>query len=214
MDKRVGVLGSGLVAQTLAAGFEKHGYEVTIGSRDPKKLAPFASKEGISAGTFSETAAFGEVLVLAVKGDAALDVLKQAGASHLSGKVVIDVTNPISAEPPQNGMIRFFTGPNDSLMERLQAAFPAARLVKAWNSVGHALMVNPTLKGGPPTMFICGNDAAAKAEVSRILEIFGWSPEDMGWVESARALEPLCQLWCAPGFLRNDWTHAFKVLRP
>jgi len=214
MGKRVGVLGSGQVAQVLAAGFEKHGYEVKIGSRDPKKLAPFASKQGISAGTFPETAAFGEVLVLAVKGEAALDVLKQAGASNLSGKVVIDATNPISGEPPQKGMIRFFTGPNDSLMERLQAAFPAARLVKAWNSVGHALMVNPRLKGGPPTMFICGNDAAAKAEVSGILETFGWSPEDMGQVESARALEPLCQLWCVPGFLRNDWTHAFKVLRP
>jgi predicted dinucleotide-binding enzyme len=215
MAKRVGVLGSGEVAQVLAAGFQKHGYEVQIGSRDPAKLTEFTSNKGkgIKARTFAEVADHGEIVVLAAKGTAAKEILQMAGADRLKGKVVIDVCNPIAEEPPQNGVVRFFTGPNDSLMERLQAAFPSARLVKAWNSVGSAFMVNPTFPGGPPTMFICGNDAAAKAEVSTILQQFGWGAADMGMVESARPVESLCQLWCVPGMLRNEWTHAFKLLK-
>jgi 8-hydroxy-5-deazaflavin:NADPH oxidoreductase len=213
MGKRIGILGSGQVAKVLAAGFKRHGYEVKIGSRDPGKLAQFAAQEGLAAGTFAETAAFGAMLVLAVHGQGAHEALKQAGASQLAGKVVIDATNPIADEPPQNGVIRFFTGPNDSLMERLQSAFPEARFVKAFNSVGSLFMVNPNFSGGPPTMFICGNDGGAKAEVVAILGQFGWSAEDMGLVESARAIEPLCQLWCVPGLLRNQWGHAFKLLR-
>jgi len=148
-----------------------------------------------------------------VKGGAALDVLKLAGDANLAGKVVLDATNPISDEPPQNGVVRYFTAQNDSLMERLQKAFPKARLVKAFNSVGNAFMVNPTFPGGPPTMFICGNDAAAKTEATTILTQFGWATADMGMVESARPIEALCQLWCAPGMLRNEWTHAFKLLK-
>jgi predicted dinucleotide-binding enzyme len=98
-------------------------------------------------------------------------------------------------------------------MERLQRAFPEAHFVKAFNSVGNGQMVNPQFAGGPPTMFICGNSAAAKAEVEKILTQFGWETEDMGAVEAARAIEPLCMLWCIPGFLKNDWAHAFKILR-
>ena len=213
MNQRVGVLGSGQVAQVLAAGFKKHGYDVQIGSRDPRKLEEFSAKSGIAAGDFAATAAYGEIVVLAVKGTAALEVLGLAGAANLDGKVVIDANNPIADEPPQNGVIRFFTGPNDSLMERLQAALPGARFVKSWSCVGNPFMVNPSFPGGPPTMFICGNDAAAKGTVSGILEQFGWASADMGLVESARAIEPLCQLWCAPGLLRNQWTHAFKLLQ-
>jgi predicted dinucleotide-binding enzyme len=112
------------------------------------------------------------------------------------------------------GVLQFFTGPNDSLMERLQEAFPALRLVKAFNSVGQGLMVHPQLVGGRPTMFIAGNDAAAKAEVTQLLDAFGWDTEDMGGAVAARAIEPLCMLWCIPGFARNDWAHAFKMLRP
>ena len=213
MNQRVGVLGSGQVAQVLAAGFKKHGYDVQIGSREPQKLEAFSAKTGIAAGDFAATAAYGEIVVLAVKGTAALEVLGLAGAANLDGKVVIDANNPIADEPPQNGVIRFFTGPNDSLMERLQAALPGARFVKSWSCVGNPFMVNPSFPGGPPTMFICGNDAAAKGTVSGILEQFGWASADMGLVESARAIEPLCQLWCAPGLLRNQWTHAFKLLQ-
>ena len=207
------MLGSGPVAQALAGGFARKGHDVRIGSRDPGKLREFATKAGIQEGTFADVARFGEILVLAVKGSAAEQALRLAGHDDLAGKVVIDTTNPIADDPPDNGVIRFFTGANDSLMERLQAAVPAARFVKAWNSIGNAFMVDPQLPGGPPTMFVCGNDAAAKAEVSRILRDFGWEVEDVGGVHSARALEPLCQLWCAPGFLRNQWTHAFKLLK-
>lgn len=210
---RVGVLGSGPVAQVLAEGFARKGHEVRIGSRDPGKLRAFATRTGVAAGTFAEVAAFGEVLVLAVKGTAAEEALRLAGHGALAGKVVIDTTNPIADAPPDNGVLRLFTGPNDSLMERLQAAVPSARFVKAWNSIGSAFMVDPRLPGGPPTMFVCGDDEAARGEVSRILRDFGWEVEDVGGVQSARALEPLCQLWCAPGFLRNEWTHAFKLLK-
>ncbi len=213
MTKRIGVLGSGDVAKTLATGFKKHGYDVMIGSRSPAKLADWAGEHGVGTGTFAEVAAHGELIVLAVLGRAAEEALSLAGAANLDGKVVVDTTNPISDEPPENGVLRYFTGPNESLMERLQKAFPAARFVKAWNSVGNPFMVNPQFAGGPPTMFICGNDAGAKAELAPILEQFGWAHEDAGMVESARALEPLCQLWCAPGFLRNQWTHAFHLLK-
>jgi predicted dinucleotide-binding enzyme len=213
MSKRVGVLGSGQVAQVLAAGFKKHGHAVTIGSRDPAKLADFAGKHEIAIGDFAAAAAFGQIVVLAVKGTTALSALALAGDEHLAGKIVIDVNNPIAEEPPQGGILRYFTGPNDSLMERLQAAHPAARFVKAWSSVGNAFFVNPVFPGGPPTMFICGNDPAAKAEVTAILQVFGWGAEDIGGVEGARAIEPLCQLWCAPGLQRNQWTHAFKLLK-
>ena len=136
-----------------------------------------------------------------------------AGAAGLRGKLVLDTTNPIAEEPPVDGVLRFFTGPNDSLMERLQAAFPEARFVKAFNSVGNALMVNPSFPGGKPTMFYCGNDAPAKEVVARIIEQFGWEGADMGTAVAARALEPLCQLWCIPGLRENRWTHAFRLLR-
>jgi predicted dinucleotide-binding enzyme len=214
MSKKIGILGSGDVAKILASGFKQHGYDVMVGSRSPEKLADWAATvNGIATGTFADVAAFGEIVVLAVLGRGAEEAMALAGADNLAGKTVIDVTNPISDEPPQNGVIRYFTGPNDSLMERLQAAFPAARLVKAFNSVGGPFMVNPQFPGGKPTMFYAGNDAEAKAEVATIITQFGWEPEDVGMVESARALEPLCQLWCAPGFLRNQWSHAFHLLK-
>ena len=213
MAERIGVLGSGQVAQVLAAGFKKHGYEVKMGTREPAKLANFAAQQSLSAGSLADAAAFGTVIVLAIHGTGAEEALKQAGATNLAGKVIIDVTNPIAKEPPVHGVLQFFTGPNDSLMERLQKAFPAARFVKAFNSVGSALMIDPRLPGGPPTMFICGNDAPAKTEVTGILEKFGWAVEDMGMVEGARAIEPLCQLWCIPGLLHNRWNHAFRLLK-
>jgi predicted dinucleotide-binding enzyme len=211
---RFGVLGSAVVGQTLARGLTAHGHEARIGSRSPAKLAEFSHTSGVLSGTFSEVAAWGEHLVLAVQGRVAEAALGAAGAGNLRGKVVIDVTNPIADEPPEDGVVRFFTGPNDSLMERLQARFPDARFVKAFNIVGNAVMVNPTLPGGPPTMFFCGNDAQAKAVVRSLLTQFGWEPADMGTAKAARAIEPLCQLWCIPGFREQRWTHAFKLLTP
>jgi predicted dinucleotide-binding enzyme len=208
---RFGVLGSGIVGQTLAEGLVKHGYEARIGSRTAGKLREFSAKTGIAEGTFADVASWAEGLVLAVAGRVALDALSQAGRASLSGKLIIDVTNPIDTAPPEDGVLRFFTGPNESLMERLQAAHPDAKFVKAFNIVGNAAMVNPSYAAGPPTMFY-GNDDGAKAVVRRILEQFGWEPADMGTAKAARAIEPLCQLWCIPGFRENRWRHAFKLL--
>lgn len=210
---RIGILGSGAVGKTLASGFKKHGYEVRIGSRTPAKLAEFAANTGIEAATFADVAAWAEGLVLAVHGASAEEALRLAGEANVRGKLVIDTTNPIGAAPPTDGVLTYFTGPNESLLERLQAAFPQARLVKAFNSVGNARMVNPSFKGGRPTMFYCGNDDAAKADVARILDQFGWDVADMGKAAGARAIEPLCQLWCITGFRENVWTHAFKLVR-
>jgi hypothetical protein len=210
---KVGILGSGEVATDLAAGFFKHGHEVTLGTRTPAKLADWAKQNPKGkVASFADAAKAGEVIVLAVKGTASADALRAAGAANLAGKVVIDATNPVTDEPPTNGVLKFFTSNNESLMERLQHEFGGARFVKAFNSVGSASMVNPQFKGGPPTMFICGNDEAAKKVVTGILDQFGWETADMGKAEAARAIEPLCLLWCIRGFLHNEWNHAFKLL--
>ena len=211
---KVGVLGSGIVATTLASGFLKYGHEVTLGSRTPEKLKDWAAANPKGkTGTFATAAEFGEVLVLAVKSPAAWEALRRAGEANLAGKVVIDTCNPIADAPPTNGVLQFFTSVNESLMEQLQRQFPDARLVKAFNSVGAPFMVDPQFEGGKPTMFICGSEEAAKKTVTGILDQFGWETADMGGAESARAIEPLCMLWCLPGFLRNEWTHAFKLLK-
>jgi hypothetical protein len=210
---KIGILGSGAVAQTLGAGFVKHGHSVMIGSRTPGKLREWASQHApAQTGSFADAAAFGDIVVLAVKGTAADEVLELAGAGNIAGKTVIDTTNPIADSPPVNGVLRYFTTLDESLMEQLQSRFNDAHFVKAFNSVGNALMVNPVLPNGPPGMFICGNDDDAKATVRTLLDEFGWTTLEMGKVEAARAIEPLCMLWCIPGFLHNDWSHAFRML--
>jgi predicted dinucleotide-binding enzyme len=216
--KKIGILGSGKVGEVLADGFLKHGHAVMRGSREPGKLAGWkAAAQGDAAtGTVPETAAWGEILVLAVKGTGAEAAIADAGLANLAGKIVIDTTNPIADAPPKNGALTYFTGANESLIGRLQAQAPAARFVKAWNSVGNAVMVNPSFAsapGQPPSMFICGNDAAAKAEVAGLLQTFGHEAVDVGGVELGYAVEALCILWCAPGFLHNDWVHAFRYLK-
>ena len=211
---KVGVLGSGVVAQTLASGFLKHGHKVTIGTRDVAKLAEWQQKNtGGQVANFADTASNAEVVVLAVKGTVAAEALRLAGAHALAGKVVIDATNPISEQPPVNGVLRFFTNFDESLMEKLQHEFQGSHFVKAFNSVGAGLMINPQIAGGPPTMFICGNHDPAKQIVTSILTQFGWETADMGKAEAARAIEPLCMLWCIRGFAHNQWSHAFKLLK-
>lgn len=211
---KIGILGSGDVAKALAKGFLKHHYPVTMGTNHPEKLAGWAVEHPpIQIGSFAEAAHFGEVIVLAVRGSAARDVLRLAEQENLANKVIIDVTNPIADEPPINGVLRYFTSPNQSLMEQLQQEFSNARFVKAFNSVGCELMVNPPTPNGKPTMFICGNDEEAKKTVRGIVDAFGWGISDMGKMEAARAIEPLAMLWCIPGFLYNDWNHAFKLLQ-
>jgi predicted dinucleotide-binding enzyme len=214
MDK-IGVLGSGQVGQVLADGFLRHGYEVMRASREPAKLAAWKAAAGPKAqvGTFAEAARWADGVVLAVKGQAAAEAIALAGPASLAGKTVMDATNPIADAAPQNGVLRFFTDLDESLMERLQRQAPEARFVKVFSCVGNAFMVNPRFPGGPPTMFICGNDESAKADVRKVLDQFGWDTADMGAAEAARAIEPLCMLWCIPGFRQNSWTHAFKLLR-
>jgi 8-hydroxy-5-deazaflavin:NADPH oxidoreductase len=211
---KIGILGSGTVAKTLAAGFIKHGHEVAVGSRIPGKLAGWVTENPAAAtGTFEDVAKFGDLIVLAVKGTAAVEALALAGPDNLRGKTIIDTTNPIEDAPPVNGVLPFFTTFNQSLMEDLQRQFADANFVKAFNSVGAAAMVNPQFKDGKPTMFICGNSDAARQQVTDILDKFGWETADMGKAEAARAIEPLCMLWCIPGFTKNQWTHAFKLLQ-
>ena len=213
-SKKIGILGSGAVGQTLASGFLKHGYEVKIGTRTPAKLADWQKKNPqATLGSFAEAAAFGDILVLAAKGSSAKSTLEMAGAKNLEGKTILDATNPIADAPPQNGVLKFFTTLDKSLMEEFQTAYPQAHFIKAFNCIGSAFMVNPNFGGQKPTMFICGNDPGAKAQATAILEQFGFDISDMGKVEGARAIEPLCILWCIPGLTTNQWGHAFKLLK-
>lgn len=210
----IGIIGTGIVGRTLAEGFLKHGHQVRLATRHPEKIQDWLAEHGqVGTGTHKEVAAWAELVVLAVKGTGAEAAVRLCDAKDLAGKTVIDATNPIAEAPPENGVLKFFTTLDGSLMEQLQRVNPAAHFVKAFNSVGSAHMVGPDFGGTKPTMFICGNDEGAKAQVTGILEAFGWEVEDMGGAEAARAIEPLCMLWCIPGFLRNEWTHAFKLLK-
>jgi predicted dinucleotide-binding enzyme len=215
VSRKIGIIGSGIVGETLANGFVKHGYQVTIGTNNPDKRDALRARTNSQAivGSFEDAATFGEIVVLATKGSAAEAALKLAGTGHLAGKTVIDTCNPIADTPPVNGVLQYFTSQNESLMERLQQAAPDVRFVKAFSCIGNAFMIDPDFDGDKPTMFICGNDESAKADVRAILEQFGHDVADMGTVEAARAIEPLCILWCIPGFRGAGWTHAFKLLR-
>lgn len=212
---KIGILGSGEVGKTLASGFIKHGHQVKIGTSNKEKLNEWLKNSGpdASVGSFEDAAEFGELLVLAVKGTAALTVLEKAGNKNLAAKTIIDVTNPIAETAPVNGVLQFYTNINSSLMETLQNKYPGANFVKSFSCVGSSLMVNPELGGLKPTMFIAGNNEVAKSQVKKVLDAFGWEVEDMGNVEAARAIEPLAMLWCIPGFRENRWRHAFKLLK-
>jgi predicted dinucleotide-binding enzyme len=215
MSNKVGVIGSGEVGLALANGFVKHGYDVMIGTNDSKKHATLKERTGGKAkvGTFEETANYGATVVLAVKGSAADEAVKKTGAANFSDKTIIDVTNPIAEVMPVNGVLEYFTGPNESLMERLQNLAPKGNFVKCFSCINSVFMVNPDFGGVKPTMFICGNSEKAKSEVKNILYKFGWEYEDMGMAAAARAIEPLAMLYCIRGFLRNEWSHAFKLLK-
>ena len=191
---KIGVIGSGAVGKTLAAGFLKHGHQVTIGTREAAKLKDWAAQHsGAKVAGFAETAAFGEVVVLAVAGAAALDALKLAGVANIDGKPVIDTSNPIGGGPPVHGVLSYFTSLTNSLMERLQKAFPSAQFVKAFNSVGNGQMVDPQFAGGKPTMFICGDDDGAKKTVAELIESSaGRSPTWARWRRRGRSNPCVC----------------------
>ncbi|MCI4357235.1 MAG: NAD(P)-binding domain-containing protein [Thermoplasmata archaeon] len=212
--KKVGILGSGDVAQKLGAGFVASGYEVRLGSREPRseKLAAWklANGSAASTGSFEETAQFGDLLALATLWTGTENALRLAGLGHFAGKVVIDVTNPLVFHP--NGLPSLAVGNTDSGGEQVQRWLPHSHVVKAFNSVGNAHMFRPDFPGGPPDMFYCGNDEAAKDSVKAILETFGWNPVDLGGIELARVLEPLCILWVAFMFHSGTPNHSLKML--
>lgn len=215
MEKKIGIIGSGVVGMSLANGLIRHGYEVMVGTNDQEKHAAITESTTGKAriGTFTETAGFSDLIILAVKGSVAEDALRKTGLDHLHGKTVIDATNPIAELPPANGVLRFFTTLDESLMERLQRLVPDANFVKCFSCVGNALMIDPDFGGTKPSMFICGNDESAKKITSALLDEIGWEAEDMGMMEAARAIEPLCILWCIPGIRTGQWRHAFKLLK-
>jgi len=214
---KIGIIGSGMVGRVLGNAFATEGHQVMLGTRDINKkevVQWLAENAGTQTGSFADTAKFGEIIVLATPGDITQAVITSAGIINFDDKVVIDATNPIDHnKPPVNGVIQYFTTMEESLMERLQKLLPKAMLVKAFNSVGNTLMYKPDFSGIKPTMFICGNDDLAKKTVVQILDTFGWETEDMGKANAAGSIEALCILWCIPGFIKNKWMHAFKLLK-
>ena len=198
----IGILGSGGVGRALAAGYARHGHRVRIGTRQ-------AAVEGVPTGSPADVVRIAEVVVLAVNGRVAVDLVRSVGG-QLEGKILVDATNPL--EPSHHGM-GLFVGGTDSLGEQVQRAVPATRVVKAYNTVGNALMVDPDLPGGPPTMFIAGDDPHAKATVAGLLEETGWDVADLGGIESSRWLEAMALAWVAYGARNGTWTHAFRLLR-
>ena len=211
---KIGILGTGDVGRALGSAFAKLGNDVKLGSRDPNKpeAVAWAKAAGAraSVGTFADAAGFGELVVIATLGSATETALRSAGIERFRGKVVIDTTNPLDFS---TGKPVLYVGRTDSAGEQVQRLLPDARVVKAFNTVGNALMFQPKLAGGPPDMFICGNDDGAKNTVTAILGDFGWGTVDAGGIEASRGLEPMCLVWVGYGARTNTWTHAFRLLR-
>ncbi len=212
---KVGILGSGDVGQALGVGFAALGHDVRMGTREPHsdKVKKWMAKAGAraSAGTFADAAAFGEIAVLATLWSGTENAIKVANPKNLAGKIVIDATNPLKFTP--TGPPTLALGHTDSAGEQVQRWLPRAQIVKAFNTIGHAHMVKPQFPGGPPDMFICGNDAAAKQTVTEICTAFGWPVIDIGGIEGARLLEQLAMLWITCAIRWGSWNHAFKLLR-
>ncbi|MBN8584305.1 MAG: NAD(P)-binding domain-containing protein [Ignavibacteria bacterium] len=214
---KIGILGSGAVGKALAIGFTAEGHETMLGTRDPKaaKITEWLSGngKGVKAGTFEQTAAYGEIIILCPLYRAIDDVIELAGKKNFEGKIVIDTTNPIAEEPPVNGVLKYVKTAEGSAGEHIQTLLPNAHVVKAFNSIGSAYMYKPKFEGGQPTMFICGNNEESKRSVTDILTAFGWDVMDSGGIEASAALEGLCIIWCARGFREGEWNHAFKLLK-
>jgi NADPH-dependent F420 reductase len=195
---RIGVLGTGDVGRRLASRLAGLGHEVTLGSRTAHNpvAAGWARENDGHHGTFADAAAHGELVVNATGGLVALDVLTAAGAANLDGKVVVDVSNPLDFSqgfPP-----RLIVPEAGSVAEQLQRALPRARVVKTLNTMNNTLMTDPAQLPGPHNVFVCGDDAAAKADVAELLTSFGWTRRqilDLGGLSAARGVEPLVLLW-------------------
>src|SRR6266568_1612140 len=210
---KVGILGSSDVAKSLARGFLGEGHEVMLGSREPAKLASWSRENGNSASslTFAQTAKFGELVVLAVNGASSVEAIQMAEAENFKGKVVIDTTNPLDMSG--GTLPSLIGGLGTSGGELNQKALPGAFVVKAFNTVGHAHFYKPQFAGGPPDMFLCGDDAKAKEQVSRICDEFGWTPIDVGGIALSHYIEATAMVWIITAFTGGHWNQAFKLLR-
>lgn len=212
---KIGIIGSGDVAQSLGKGLSALGHEVMVGSRDPKKkeLLSWKSKLGrkASIGMTTEAASFGDICFLAVAWHAGEDVIAQV-RPQLAGKIVIDVTNPLvfnDEGPPQLSIGHTMSGG-----EIVQQSLPDSHVVKALNIINHTNMVNPDFKSGTPTMFVCGNNKSAITHSMQLLDEMGWKDiVDLGGIEKSRLLEPLCLLWIEYGVANNTWKHGFSILK-
>jgi predicted dinucleotide-binding enzyme len=211
---KIGILGTGDVGKALGRGFITLGHEVKMGSREAanEKALAWAREVGAkaSAGTFAEAAEFGEIIALATLGLANESALRLAGPERFRGKVVIDATNPLDFSGGRPKLAELEEGSGGEQVQRL---LPDAHVVKAFNTVGNAHMFRPDFPGGPPDMFICGNDADAKKKVAEILSDFGWGAVDVGGIEASHYLEAMCMVWVDYGIRTNTWNHAFKLLR-
>lgn len=210
---KIGILGSGDVAKALGSGFLSEGHEVMLGSREPVKLASWVREGGTdaSSGTFAEAASFGELVVLAIAGVKVIEAIQMVGANSFDGKVVIDTTNPIekSAGVPPT----LVGGVGTSGGELIQKALPSAYIVKAFSTVGNTHFYQPNFPGGPPDMFICGDDAKAKEQVNSICRDFGWNTVDVGGIAVSHYIEATAMVWIITAFTSGDWNQAFKFLR-
>jgi predicted dinucleotide-binding enzyme len=215
---KVGVLGSGSVGKVLGTAFATLRHDVMLGSREPERddVKEWRTKAGGTAksGSFSDAAKFGDLVVLATAWSGTQNAIQLAGTENMRGKVVIDTTNPLDFSAGQGKPPRLAVSGQTSAGEQVQQWLPQSRVVKAFNHVGNAHMFRPEFPGGPPDMFICGNDATAKKEVGQVLGAFGWpDPIDLGGMEAARYIEPLAMIWILDYFRTGSGAHAFKLLR-
>ena len=210
----VGIIGSGTVGRRLGLGFIGLGYNVKIGSRDTSKLNDWIEHAGpnSSAGSFEETAKFGDILVLATAWEGTVNAVDMAGKDNFKGKILIDVTNPLdfSQGPPP----KMAVNKGNSGGEQIQNMLPETKVVKAFNTVSAYIMINPKLEEGDPDLFIAGNDNEAKKFVTSVAKGFGWeSIIDTGDISESFWLEAIAMIWINYGFRYNCWTHAFKLLK-
>lgn len=210
----IGILGAGHVGRALARGLADLGHRVTLGTRTPAHVTTWShDNPGIEVSSLADTASGKALLILSVPGTAAAEVVGRV-ATHIQAEtVVIDTCDPFASSEPVDAVLPLFTTSDESLLERLQARVPHARMVKAFNTVGVQYMVQPDFPDGPPSMFLCGDDAAARAIVATIITSLGWEPIDLGSARSARVLEPMASLYCAIGYHSGQWNHAIRVLR-
>jgi len=216
---RVGVLGTGMVGQGQAGKLVSLGHEVMMGARQARNAKAVAWAAGAGGppnareGSFADAAAFGELVINATAGEGSIDALTAAGAGSLAGKVLIDVSNPLDHSggfPPT-----LFVCNTDSLGERIQRAFPDARVVKSMNTVNINVQVDPSVIPGRHTMFLCGDDPAAKADVRALLLSYGWPDEDvldLGDITGARAMEMNIAMWLRVASALNNWGINVKVM--